>query len=57
MMAYLEVMGIRYLHQFKLGNYRRFIDFYLPDKNIAIEVHGFQHYGAHLNQNGKMRIN
>ncbi|MGJ0122103.1 hypothetical protein [Staphylococcus sp. HMSC14C01] len=47
MMAYLEVMGIRYLHQFKLGNYRRFIDFYLPDKNIAIEVHGFQHYGAH----------
>lgn len=46
MMAYLESLDIRYIHQFKLGEYRRYIDFFLPDRNIAIEVHGGQHYNA-----------
>lgn len=31
-MAYLEDMSIRYIHQFKLGELRRYIDFYLPDE-------------------------
>lgn len=49
MMSYLEVMNIRYVHQFKLGKNRRYIDFYLPDKNMAIEVHGEQHYSIQAN--------
>lgn len=47
-MAYLESSNIRYIHQFRLGENRRFIDFYLPDKNVAIEVHGEQHYSTHI---------
>lgn len=50
-MAYLEVVSIRYIHQFKLGELRRYIDFYLPDDNLAIEVNGEQHYRD--NQNSK----
>ncbi|MEM0688405.1 hypothetical protein AAG921_00625 [Staphylococcus haemolyticus] len=46
MMAYFESLNIRYIHQFKLGENRRFIDFFLPDKNIAVEVHGGQHYNV-----------
>src|SRR5699024_5581323 len=49
MMSYLEAMNIRYIHQFKLGKNRRYIDFYLPDKNIAIEFHGEQHYSIQAN--------
>lgn len=39
---WLEENGISYYRQFKVENYR--IDFYLPEKNIAIEFNGIQHY-------------
>lgn len=43
-MAYLEVKNIEYIHQYKLKNQHKFIDFYIPSKNLFIEIHGLQHY-------------
>uniref|UniRef100_A0AAU8GRW0 Homing endonuclease n=1 Tax=Mammaliicoccus phage MSShimriz1 TaxID=3230127 RepID=A0AAU8GRW0_9VIRU len=52
MMAYLEVKGIKYEYQkvFKDLSNRRF-DFYLPEENIVIEIHGLQHYENSTNWN------
>lgn len=31
-------------HKVKIKNHNRYYDFYLPDKNLLIEIHGVQHY-------------
>lgn len=38
--SFLDKLNIRYIYQFKMGSIGRFLDFYLPDHNIAIEVDG-----------------
>lgn len=44
-LSYLEVKGIKYIHQKGFKDLpRRKYDFYLPDDNLVIEVHGEQHY-------------
>lgn len=37
---FLNKLKVKYLYQFKMGSIGRFLDFYLPDHNIAIEVDG-----------------
>lgn len=49
MKAYLQVKNIEFIYQYRTGDIRRFIDFYLPQLNIAIETHGGQHYENHAN--------
>ncbi len=53
LIGYLEVKGIDYQYQFKVPNERRYIDFYLPELNIAIEAHGEQHYNARVSSKWK----
>lgn len=44
---FLEKLGVRYIYQYEMKSIGRFLDFYLPDENVAIEVDGdFYHsYG------------
>ena len=41
---YLDAHNIKYIPQQKMGNTKQTFDFYLPNKNIAIEYNGEQHY-------------
>uniref|UniRef100_A0AAU8GVH3 Homing endonuclease n=1 Tax=Mammaliicoccus phage MSShimriz1 TaxID=3230127 RepID=A0AAU8GVH3_9VIRU len=43
--AYLDILNVPYVreHKFKDLGLKRF-DFYLPDSNTVVEVHGIQHY-------------
>lgn len=41
---YLETHNIKYIPQKKIENSKQSFDFYLPNKNIAIEYNGEQHY-------------
>ena len=45
MMRILDIMNVSYLHDKALewSNNKRY-DFYLPDYNLIIEIHGIQHY-------------
>lgn len=49
--SYLKTKDIEFEHQYKLHNKNRFIDFYLPKLNIAIETHGEQHYTNNISSN------
>jgi len=39
---YLKTLPVRVLRQRPIGNY--IVDFYIPEKRIAIEIDGGQHY-------------
>lgn len=41
---YLKSNGITYIHQYKFQNNNKTYDFYLPDENTIVEIHGQQHY-------------
>lgn len=40
----LSSLNIKYQKQFRFENYNYMYDFYLPEYNVIIEVHGNQHY-------------
>ena len=40
----LSELNIEYQKQFRFENYNYMYDFYLPEYNVIIEVHGSQHY-------------
>lgn len=42
--AYLKVKNIEYEYQVNFDDSRRKIDFYIPDTDIYVEVHGIIHY-------------
>lgn len=46
--SYLEYFDIEYITQYKMGNKRRYFDFYLPKYNTIIETHGEQHYNSDI---------
>lgn len=37
---FLDRLGVKYIYQFKMGAIKRFLDFFIIDHNIAIEVDG-----------------
>lgn len=37
---FLDKIGVHYIYQFKMASIERYLDFYLPDENIAIEIDG-----------------
>lgn len=43
--SYLDIMGIDYIREYSFKDLgRKRFDFYLPDYNTVLEVHGVQHY-------------
>ena len=43
--SYLDIMGIDYIREYSFKDLgRKRFDFYLPDYNTVLEVHGIQHY-------------
>lgn len=54
---FLEKLGVKYIYQYKMESIGRYLDFYLPEENIAIEVDGdFYHsYGLVYEQMSPMQ--
>lgn len=44
---FLDKLGVKYIYQYKMESIGRFLDFYLPEENIAIEIDGdyYHSYG------------
>lgn len=40
----LDTLAIPYLREYKIDGFNYRFDFFLPDQNILIEFHGYQHY-------------
>lgn len=54
---FLDRLGVEYIYQFKMTSIGRFLDFYIPSCNVAIEVDGdFYHsYGLVYEQMSPMQ--
>lgn len=54
---FLDRLGVEYIYQFKMASIGRFLDFYIPSCNVAIEVDGdFYHsYGLVYEQMSPMQ--
>lgn len=51
----LKELSVKVKRQKQFGNY--IVDFYIPDKKLAIEIDGSQHYSDHGSKYDKERTN
>lgn len=54
---FLDKIGVKYIYQFKMESIGRYMDFYLPDEHLGIEIDGdFYHsYGLTYEQMSPMQ--